>query len=114
MVDAFRSSILIPIFRGENYDFWSIKMKTYFCAQDLWDIVSKGFTIPEDISILFVPQKKELKENKQKDSLVLLALQLSLGDKLFPRIIGAQSAKAAWDKLQEEFQGSDKIHTCKL
>ena len=89
MADAFCSSIPIPTFRSENYDFWSIKMKTYFCAQDLWDIVSKGFTILEDISTLSVPQKKELKENKQKDSLALLALQLSLGDECFPRIMGA-------------------------
>ena len=79
-------------------------MKTYFCAQDLCDIVSKGFTIPKDISTLFVPQKKELKENKQKDSLALLALQLSLGDELFPRIMGAKNAKAAWDQLQKKFQ----------
>ena len=72
-------------------------MKTYFCTQDLLDIVSKRFIIPEDIFTLSGPQKKELKENQQKDSLALLALQLSLGDKLFPRIMGAQSAKVAWE-----------------
>jgi hypothetical protein len=24
------SNVQVPIFSGENYDFWSIKMKTYF------------------------------------------------------------------------------------
>ena len=34
-------SILVLIFRGENYDYWSIKMKKVFCSQDLWNIVEE-------------------------------------------------------------------------
>lgn len=40
-------------------------MKTFFCSQDLWDVIEDGFTIPVDISTLTSAQK-ELKENKQK------------------------------------------------
>ncbi|KAK6145936.1 hypothetical protein DH2020_019805 [Rehmannia glutinosa] len=114
MADTFRSSIPIPVFRGENYDFWSIKMKTYFCAQDLWDIVNNGYSIPNDISTLSAVQKKELKENQQKDSQALLALQISLAAEYFPRIMGAKTAKEAWDKLQEEFQGNEKVRATRL
>ena len=74
-------------------------MKTYFCALDLWDVVNKGDTIPIDISSLIVAQKKEIKENQQKDAQALLALQISFADEYFPRIMGATSAKATWDKL---------------
>ena len=28
-----------PQFNGENYDFWSIKMKTILIAYDLWDVI---------------------------------------------------------------------------
>ncbi|CAJ2654309.1 unnamed protein product [Trifolium pratense] len=108
------SSMIIPIFNGENYDFWSIKMKTFFCSQDLWDIVDEGFTIPEDLSTLNASQKKELKENKQKDSKALFFLQQAVEDSIFPRIMGATSAKDAWGTLKEEFQGSDKVHAIKL
>ena len=89
------SSMTIPIFNGENYDFWSIKMKTFFCSQDLWDVVDEGFTIPEDTSTLNANQKKELKENKQKDSKALFFLQQAVEDSIFPRIMGATSAKDA-------------------
>ncbi|XP_017434450.1 uncharacterized protein LOC108341265 [Vigna angularis] len=41
----------------------------------LWDIIEEGFTIPEDTSTLTIAQKKELKENKQKDSRALFVLQ---------------------------------------
>jgi len=33
----------IPVFQGENFGFWSIKMKTLFLSQDLWDFVENGF-----------------------------------------------------------------------
>ena len=66
-----QSSIPIPIFNEENYDFWSIKMKTFFSFQDLWEIIEEGFNAPTDISTLTATQKKELKENKQKDSKAL-------------------------------------------
>jgi hypothetical protein len=33
----------IPIFNGKNYDYWSIRMKTLFCSQDVWDLVENGF-----------------------------------------------------------------------
>jgi len=89
------SSIPVPIFTGENYDFWSVKMKTFFCSQDLWDIIEEGFTIAEDTSTHTAAQKKELKENKQKDSRALFALQQAVDDTIFLRIIGATSAKQA-------------------
>jgi len=44
-----------------------------------------------------------LKENKQKDSRALFALEQVLYDTIFPRIIGATSAKQAWNTIQEEF-----------
>jgi len=28
-----------PIFSGENYQIWSVKMKSYLEANDLWDVV---------------------------------------------------------------------------
>ncbi|KAK2976681.1 hypothetical protein RJ640_004282 [Escallonia rubra] len=41
------SQPLIPIFKGESYEFWSIKMKTLFKSQELWDLVENGIAIAE-------------------------------------------------------------------
>ncbi|KAF3634175.1 hypothetical protein FXO38_25261 [Capsicum annuum] len=49
-----------PIFSGENYPVWAIKMRTYLRAYDLWQVVEVG-------------------------------------------------GEEAWDKLKEEFHGSNKI-----
>ncbi|KAK3001640.1 hypothetical protein RJ639_021269 [Escallonia herrerae] len=32
---------LIPIFKGEGYEFWSIRMRTLLKSQDLWDLVEQ-------------------------------------------------------------------------
>ncbi|XP_047163745.1 uncharacterized protein LOC124833332 [Vigna umbellata] len=89
-------------------------MKTFFRSQYLWDIIEEGFTIPKDTSTLTIAQKKELKENKQKDSRTLFVLQQALDDTIFPRIIGATIAKQAWNIIEEEFQGSDEVRNVKL
>ncbi|RDX80759.1 hypothetical protein CR513_38652, partial [Mucuna pruriens] len=41
-------------------------------------------------------RKKELKENKQKDSRALFILQQAIADTIIARIMGATSAKEAW------------------
>ena len=53
----------LPIFKGENYGFWSIKMRTLFKSQDLWDLVENGYQEQDE--------EARLKENKKKDSKAL-------------------------------------------
>lgn len=114
MADYDRSFVPLPIFCGDNYDFWSIKMRTYFRSQNLWKVVKEGFNIPENASTLTATQKKELEDDQQKDSQALFALQQALVDDIFSRIMGASTAKEAWDTLQEEFQRNKKVRTVKL
>jgi len=32
----------IPLFKGDNYEFWSIKIRTLLKSQGLWELVEKG------------------------------------------------------------------------
>ncbi|GAV87471.1 DUF4219 domain-containing protein [Cephalotus follicularis] len=38
------SANAIPVFSGENFDFWSIKIKTILRAYDLWEVVENGIS----------------------------------------------------------------------
>lgn len=38
----------VPLFTGDVYEFWSIKMKTLFSYLDLWEIVEKGIPARPD------------------------------------------------------------------
>ncbi|XP_062077364.1 uncharacterized protein LOC133782169 [Humulus lupulus] len=92
---------LIPIFKGECYEFWSIKMKTLFKSQDLWDLAETGFNSNE-------ADEGRLRENKKKDSKALFFLQQAVNDTIFSRIAMASTSKEAWETLQKEFMGSSK------
>ena len=83
------SQPLIPVFNGEKYEFWSIKMKTLFKSQDLWDLVENGYSEPDD-------DEARLKENKKNDSKALFFIQQAVHENIFSRIMGATTSKEAW------------------
>ncbi|KAL7220244.1 hypothetical protein ACSBR2_013162 [Camellia fascicularis] len=94
----------IPMFNGDNYDFWRVKMKTLFLFMDLWDIVENGYK-PKAKSTMTESQKIQLKKNQQKDAEALSKIQQGVSDLIFPKIMKATKAKEAWDILRQEFQG---------
>ena len=61
-----------------------------------------------------VETSNEKKENKKKDAKALYLIQQAITDKFFPRIISATSSKEAWQILQNEFQGTEKVRVVKL
>lgn len=104
----------IPVFEGENYDFWCVKMKTLFISQNVWDLVNNGYEEPDSIDELSNTQKEQLKETEQRDARALLFIQQGVADNIFPRIMSASKSKEAWDTLKEEFQGDSKARAVKL
>ena len=86
------SNVQVLIFSGENYDFWSIKMKTLFVSIDLWEMVESGYEIPESTSSLTNVQKKELKENKSKDAGALRMIQMGVSETIFFKNYGSNKS----------------------
>ncbi|KAF7842239.1 putative RNA-directed DNA polymerase [Senna tora] len=107
---------LIPIFDGEGYEFWSIKMKTIFISQDLWGAIEEAFqeATPEEQSTWAAGRLKEYKQTMQKDAKALSLIQQGVSNAIFPRIMNAKTAKEAWEILKGQYKGSDKIITIKL
>ena len=81
----------IPIFKGEGYVFWSIKMKTLFKSQDLWELVENGYPDRDD--------EDKLRENRKRDSKALFFIQQAVHESIFSRIAAATTAKEAWNIL---------------
>ena len=82
-----------PVFDGENYDYWCVKMKTIFLSYDLWDLIEIGYEDPtEEMTIV---QMNQLKENKKKDAKALHLIQQGVTDIIFSRIINATKSKEA-------------------
>ncbi|KAK4854948.1 hypothetical protein QYF36_002686 [Acer negundo] len=73
----------------------------------------QGFEVDE-LNIYREIVRKASHDEKKKGSKALFFLQQALVDQMFLRIMGAISAKEAWDILNEEFHGSKKVRAVKL
>ena len=54
------SRLYFLIFKGENYEHWSIKMRTLLKLQELWDLIEKGSFETDD--------EQWLRDNGKKDA----------------------------------------------
>ncbi|CAN6686895.1 unnamed protein product [Malus baccata var. baccata] len=65
-----------PIFNGENFDFWQIRMKTIFRSHELWNIVEMGFLPPAKAEGEIAEAEMKLhRENLVKDARALGIIQ---------------------------------------
>ncbi|KAM2591021.1 hypothetical protein TB2_043472 [Malus domestica] len=108
-----------PVFDGENYDYWRIRMTTIFKSYDLWEMVQDGYELPEmEVDALeedlTEKQIATLKENRMNDAKALGIIQGAISDVIFPMIANEETAKAAWDTLQQEYRGDVKVRKVKL
>ncbi|KAI3675541.1 hypothetical protein L1987_85131 [Smallanthus sonchifolius] len=92
----------LPIFKGEGYEFWKIRMKTILMSQDLWDFVENGYNDTD-------ADRTRLRDHKKKDARALSLIQSGVHDELFSRIAGATTSKQAWT-----YEGDTKVQMVKL
>ncbi|CAA7038956.1 unnamed protein product [Microthlaspi erraticum] len=108
---------VIPIFNGEKYDFWSIKMTTILKTRKLWSVVEEGVPV-EPAAVEETPETARAKtlreEASTNDTVALQILQTAVTDQIFSRIAAATSSKEAWDALKDEYQGSPQVRLVKL
>lgn len=93
----FNSHSTIPIFSGENYEFWGIKMRTFFISQDLWKLVDNAYA--ENAS--------DMRELQKKAATALIVLQRGVSDETLPPIANVDKSKEA----MQEFYGDSKVTT---
>ena len=83
-------------------------MKTYLKAHDLWEVVETGREPPPLRANPTIAQMKQHGEECAKKYKAMSCIQSAVSDTIFTRIMACDTAKEAWDKLKEEFHGSDK------
>ncbi|XP_076933304.1 uncharacterized protein LOC143599174 [Bidens hawaiensis] len=97
----------IPIFKGDGYEYWCIRMKTILRSRDLWDLIETGVNLADT-------DQNRLKTVVKKDAHAMAIIQQAVNDQLISRIAGASTAKETWDILKMEFQGEDQVKAVKL
>ncbi|KAI5338054.1 hypothetical protein L3X38_017325 [Prunus dulcis] len=122
MAGSSSSELRTPVFSGENYEFWSIRLKTILKSHGLWDLVENGFDASdptkekekEEGSKAAEGEKSVTAETLMKDARALGLIQGAVSDQIFPRIVNEETSKGAWDILKQEFRGDKQVRSVKL
>ncbi|KAG8480377.1 hypothetical protein CXB51_024567 [Gossypium anomalum] len=82
------------VFAGENYH--------------IWNVVENDAEPPPLRANPTIAQIRQHSEDCAKKHKAMACLQNGVSDVIFTRIMACDSPKQAWEKLKEEFMGSDK------
>jgi hypothetical protein len=97
-----------PVFTGQNYSVWAVKMETYLKAFDLWKMVESDRQPTLLGNNPTIAQMKFFNEEKAKRFIALTCLHDAVSEEIFTRIMACKSVKETWDKLKAEFHGDEK------
>ena len=67
-VEASFSQVASPVFDGENYDLWAVRMESYLEALDFWEAVEEDYNVPSLLDNPTMAQIKNHKENQESKS----------------------------------------------
>ncbi|KAI5343919.1 hypothetical protein L3X38_011795 [Prunus dulcis] len=96
---------VVEVLNGRNYVDWSVLVKTYLLAQDLWDVVEEDEEEEEEEEV-----DDKFKAWRKKNATALHTIQISCGQEAFSLIRNTTSAKRAWDTLAEEFKPKPRYY----
>ncbi|KAK4593430.1 hypothetical protein RGQ29_017512 [Quercus rubra] len=92
------SAAVLEVLKQDNYLDWSVRVKTYLMAQDLWDVVESRSEPPaQENATVFKAWSKT-------NAMALHVIQMLCGPDTFSDIREISSARIAWDTLAEKYK----------
>ncbi|XP_052185878.1 uncharacterized protein LOC127797225 isoform X2 [Diospyros lotus] len=106
MASTNMSSLSPPVFDGENYQVWAVKMKAHLRGLSLWQWVESEREIPPLGNNPTLNQIRAHEEAEAKAPRALSQIHAAVSESIFSRIMACETAKEAWDILKELYQGN--------
>lgn len=86
------SAVVSECLRKDNYANWSVCVKSYLLANDLWQVIEESQTTGNN-------SPRWIKMN----AMALHAIQISCGPDILSQIRGLKSAREAWNSLDKMY-----------
>ncbi|XP_015167252.1 uncharacterized protein [Solanum tuberosum] len=103
------STMAPPVFNGENFHMWAVRMEAYLKTLDLWEAIEEDYEVlplPENPTMAQLKNHKDKKTRKFKANACLFS---TVSSTIFTRIMSLKLAKAIWDYFKAEYEGDDHI-----
>ena len=106
-----KTSSKVPIFNGDDHDFWSVRMRIHSMSigLDVWMSVEIGYIYPKS-----PPTNLEGIKQFGNNSKVVNAILARLARTGFSKVMHCKTTKEIWDKLQTIYDGDIKVKRAKL
>ena len=100
-----------PLFDVLNYALWSVRMRVYLQAQgeDVWKMVANRYDIPAN-----PPRDTHGRKLYEDNSKAMNAILSGQTETIFVKVMQCETAKAIWEKLNNIYEGDDKVKGLKL
>jgi hypothetical protein len=105
------SSNRAPIFKGDNYALWSIRMRSYLMELgfNVWLSLIRGYYVPKT-----APSDTTTKKLCNDNSRVSNAILGGLANNVFVKVMHCKLEKWIWDKIQIIYEGDSKVKQEKI
>jgi len=100
-----------PLFTGDNYAYWSVRMKCHLMdlGYKVWSTVETEYKVPDDVPI----NEGEL-ELYEANAKALNAILSGLTESILVKVMQCKTSKHAWEKLKFVYEGAPKVKESKL
>ncbi|WVY91437.1 hypothetical protein V8G54_036951 [Vigna mungo] len=103
------TTVSIPIFDGQNYQMWAVKMEAYLDANDVWEAVEQDYEVAPLQDNPTIGQMKNHKESRLRKSKAKSILFTVVSPVIFNRIMTLKTAHEIWKFLKEEYEGNERV-----
>ena len=92
MVAGINAGLHVPQFSRENYQIWTVKMKSYLKAFGLWGYVIEDKQVPPLRENPTIAQMKQHEKEKMKKDKAVTCLHSALSDSIFTSIMHLETS----------------------
>lgn len=108
MATSNSSTLSPPIFNGENYQAWAVKMKAHLRGLGLWHWVEAERALPPLGNNPTLNQMRAHAEEEAKAPRALSIIFAAVSETTFTKIMTCETAKEAWDLLKQSYEGNER------
>ncbi|KAM3284440.1 hypothetical protein P3S67_023239 [Capsicum chacoense] len=108
------SFLIPPIFNGENYQAWAIRMTVHLEALDLWEAVEEDNEVTPLGDNPTVNQIRHHKERKTRKAKAKTCIFSAVSPSFLTRIMQMKSTTEIWEYLEKEYQGNERVQNMQV